>query len=138
VRLLEGVRQGHNTADRYHRITFRGGCGDTGHKVAGSRARRDKTDSWPSGQTPYGGGHERGVLFVPTHDQLRTLIAQYIKGRHDLPAWDTENMFDILLDQASDQQLRGGLSAFLYFRDCELCASPFVMAVLCVCNNICP
>jgi hypothetical protein len=66
-----------------------------------------------------------------TDDQTLTLIVQYVKSRHDFPTRDAEYMFDILLHQASDQQLCGGLLAALYFRHCEFPdMSSFAIAVL--------
>src|SRR4029077_19970421 len=47
-------------------------------------------------------------------------------------ARDAKDMFDILLHQASDQQLRRGLLAVLYFRHCESPRmSSSLIAVLC-------
>jgi hypothetical protein len=84
--LLEGVRQRNNAADRQHGITFGGG----GH-------------SRPSRQTLYSSGHKRSVLFMPADDQTGALIAQHIKGRHDLSTRNAENVFHVLLQEASDQ-----------------------------------
>jgi hypothetical protein len=85
VRLLEGVRQGNNASYGNHGIAFGSGGGRAGYQIACARSRSDKTDSRPSGQTPNGSGHEGGVLFVPADDQMRTLIVQYVKSRHDFP-----------------------------------------------------
>jgi len=59
--------------------------------------------------------HERGVLFVAADDQLRSFIAQYIKGRHDLSARYAEYVFDTLSHQDSDQQASGRLPFFSCF-----------------------
>jgi hypothetical protein len=49
-------------------------------------------------------GDEGGVLFVTADDELWTLITQYIKGRHDFSTRYAEDVFHVLLHQASDQK----------------------------------
>jgi hypothetical protein len=46
---------------------------------------------------------------MTAEDEAWSLVVEDVEGRHDLPAGDSENKLDVLLFQAADEQLCGGL-----------------------------
>jgi hypothetical protein len=56
---------------------------------------------------------------MSAEDQLWTLIAQYVKRRHDLSPRYAKYVFHVLPHKASNQKLGVRLFGLVYLRHCE-------------------
>jgi len=83
---------GHGADECDDRVALGGSGEQSGYEIGGARPRGDETDAGPAGQATHRGRHERRILFVATHDQLRTPIDQYIEDAVYLGPWYPEDV----------------------------------------------
>src|SRR5699024_8819885 len=88
-----------------HRHPTEVGVRGPGREVERARAQRRQTHSGPTGQTPVGGGHERGGLLVASEDELDRRLAHGIEEIDVLLAGNAEDALDALVLRGSDHDI---------------------------------
>ena len=75
-------------------------------QVERARPERGEADPRPAGQPTVGRRHERGGLFMAGQDELDARLPQRLDNVEVLLARNAEDVFDALVLQGSDKQVR--------------------------------